>query len=74
MTKTEKTLAALEEVKNTLALTITPDVAAKVLGCDPASIRLQAAEDPVKLGFPVCRMGQTTLIPRTPFLRWLTGE
>lgn len=74
MTKEEKALAALDEVKQSRALVIFPEIVAKVISCDAASIRHQAAEDPAKLGFPVCRMGQTTVIPRTPFLRWLTGE
>lgn len=74
MTKEEKALAALDEVKNSRSLVIFPELVAKVLGCDAASIRHQAAEEPSKLGFPVCRVGQTTMIPRTPFIKWLTGE
>lgn len=74
MTKTERSLAALDEVKKSRDLVIVPETAARVLGCDAASIRHQAGEDPSKLGFPVCRMGKSTIIPRIPFLNWLTGE
>jgi hypothetical protein len=74
MTKAEKALEALEAIRKSNAVIITPSDAAVVLSCDPQSIRMQAAEDPSKLGFPVCRTGQTTMIPRIPFLRWVTGE
>lgn len=69
-----KKLSALEELKQSDAVMITPAEAAAVLGCDPHSIRVQAANDPSKLGFPVCRKGHITLIPRLPFLHWVTGD
>ena len=77
MTRSEKaadSLAALEELKQSKAVTISPNEAARVLACDPQSIREQVKKDPSSLGFPVCRMGTLTMIPRLPFLRWLTGE
>ena len=74
MTKQEKAIAALDAIRQSSAVIITPTEAGAVLGCDPQSIRMQAAEDPSKLGFPVCRTGQTTMIPRLPFLRFVTGE
>lgn len=65
---------AVEKIRSMTDTVITPAVAAEALGCKPDSIRAQAEEDPSMLGFPVCRMGRTTMIPRVPFLKWLTGE
>jgi len=65
---------ALEEIRSMPDVLITPDVAARVLGCNPQNIRLQAEKNPSLLGFPVCRIGNQTKIPRVPFLKWLTGE
>lgn len=67
-------MSALEEIRAMTDVLITPEVAAKVLGCNPHSIRLQAEKDPSALGFRVCRIGNKTKIPRLPFLQWLTGE
>lgn len=69
-----KAIEAVDSIRSMIDTVITPDLAAKALGCDPASIRLQAKENPALLGFPVCRTGTNTLIPRKPFLLWLTGE
>lgn len=69
-----KAIEAVSSIRAMIDTVITPDLAAKALGCDPASIRLQAKENPAMLGFPVCRTGSTTMIPRKPFLQWLTGE
>lgn len=43
---------------------ITPAIAAQVLGCDPAYIRVAARDAPEQLGFPVVRIGSRTKIPR----------
>lgn len=74
MKNPEQALAAVEAIKASSAPILSPDDVAKVLCCDAQSIRVQASKDPSMLGFPVCRMGQTTMIPRRPFLRWLLGE
>lgn len=74
MQNPQKALEAVAEIKASIETVISAEVAARALGCDPASIRLQAEKDPALLGFPVCRMGRTTMIPRRPFLQWLTGE
>lgn len=47
---------------------------APVLGCDPHSIRIQAREYPEQLGFPVVVIGNRTLIPRKPLLKFLGEE
>ena len=64
----------IDDIRAMTKLTITPQEAADVLGLDPQSIRKQAEVDPSMLGFNVCRVGCSTVIPRKPFLRWLTGE
>lgn len=69
-----KAIEAVTSIRAMIDTVITPDLAAKALGCDPASIRQQAKENPAMLGFSICRTGSTTLIPRKPFLQWLTGE
>lgn len=69
-----KAVEAVSAIRAMIDTVITPDLAAKALGCDPASIRHQAKENPAMLGFPICRTGSTTMIPRKPFLLWLTGE
>lgn len=74
MQNPQKAIDALAEIRSSIDTVISAEVAAKALGCDPASIRLQAEQNPALLGFPVCRMGRTTMIPRRPFLLWLTGE
>jgi len=63
----------LEEIKASDALFLTPCQVAPVLGCDPHIIRLQARNDPSKLGFPVTVIKSRTKIPRKQFLTWL-GE
>lgn len=47
------------------------DEVSQVLGCNPDSIRTQARQDPMALGFPVCIIGHTTKIPKDGFLFWM---
>ena len=68
---TDKQKAKLAEIKASEDLTITPEDAAMVLGVAPQSIRIQAQEDPKKLGFPVVQMGKRTMIVRGPFLAYM---
>lgn len=42
-----------------------------VLGANPATIRLQAAQCPERLGFPVIVMASRVKIPREPFIRFM---
>lgn len=63
----------LEEIRRADNPWLTPDEVAEVLKCHPQSIRHQAHDDPSKLGFPVCVIGNKTIIPRTSFLRFF-GE
>lgn len=43
---------------------------APIFSTDPQSIRVQAHEDPRKLGFPVVVIGTRVLIPREGFLAY----
>ena len=46
---------------------------APVLMVNPQSIRLQAAECPERLGFPVICIGSRVLIPREGFINFMKG-
>lgn len=63
----------LEDIKGMDCSTITPAVAASVLGCNPHSIRVAAHTEPQSLGFPVVVMQSRTRIPRIPFINFLEG-
>lgn len=64
----------LAEVKELSSETITPAVAARVLGCDPQWIRIVARQHPQRLGFPVVVLGSRVKIPRVGFIRFMEGE
>ena len=53
---------------------LSPADIAPVLGCNPYAINVAAKEDPARLGFPVCKIGNRVKIPRRAFLRWLGYE
>ena len=61
----------LEDVKAMDRETITPAIAAAVIGCDPNSIRITAHREPDSLGFPVIVVGSRTKIPRRAFIRFM---
>ena len=63
----------IEDLKQSSKDILTPDDVAPILGCDPNLIRRQAAEDPAKLGFNVCKMGHRVKIPRLAFISWYEG-
>lgn len=52
---------------------LTPAEVGAVLGCDPQSIRVQAATEPRRLGHPVTRVGSRTKIPRLAFIKFMEG-
>lgn len=63
---------ALEEIKRMDKPFITPQQAARVIGCDPMYIRLTAhGPNPKSLGFKTTVMGTRTRIPRIPFIRYV---
>ena len=53
---------------------ISVEEAARELHVNPQSIRNQAAKDVKAFGFPVVRIGQTTIIPKEAFYKYLRGE
>ena len=64
---------ALQTLKDSNDIWVTPQAVAPVLGCDPNVLRRQAQADQSKLGFSVSVIGTRVKIPLKPFLRWL-GE
>lgn len=64
----------LEEIKASDKIMLVPTDIAKVVGCSAYNITLQAREDPEKLGFNVCVVGTRTLIPRLPFIQFMTQQ
>ena len=61
----------LEEIRSSDKAVLTPADVAPVFGVNPQSIR---EADPYELGFPVSRIGTRTIIPRLPFLTFITGK
>jgi hypothetical protein len=64
----------LEELEEMEEEYIRPETAAKVIGCNPNKIRVEARDNPKNLQFPVVRMGRDTYIPRRAFIRFTKGE
>ena len=64
----------LDECKKSEALFITAEDAAEIIGCAAQAIRVQAQNDPGKLGFPVSVAGCRVRIPRIPFLAFWEGK
>lgn len=67
-------MTTIERIRDMPDATITAEMAAKVLRCDPHMIRVAARTKPELLGFPVIVMGSRTRIPRIPFLKYLNQE
>lgn len=63
----------LNDIKRMDREFLPPSIVARVVGCDPQSIRIQARENPDALGFPVSVQGTRTRIPRRAFVRWMEG-
>lgn len=62
-----QTLEDIEHIpKNMLA----PNDICEYLEADPQNIRLQAQQDPTKLGFPVSIVGSRVKIPKDAFIFW----
>lgn len=64
----------LDEIKASDKVMLVPTDIAPVIGCNPYNITLQARQDPDKLGFNVCVVGTRTLIPREPFIQFITQQ
>lgn len=66
-------MLTLNDIRKMDQETITPAVAAQVIGCDPNYIRVAARQAPHLLGFPIIRIGSRTKIPRMAFIRYMEG-
>ena len=67
-------MTAIDQIRAMPDTMITAEVAAKVLPFCAQSIRVAARTKPELLGFSVCVVGHTVMIPRKPFLDWLLGK
>lgn len=63
----------MPELKSSTALYVEAVDVAPVLKLNPQSIRDAAHTHPEMLGFPVCVVGNKTMIPRVPFIRFWEG-
>lgn len=63
------TLAELEAVPGEV---LTCAQIAEVLGANPATLHLQAMENPKLLGFPVIVARRRVKIPKQPFIKFMT--
>lgn len=64
----------LEDIEKMTDDTISCEVAASVIGCNPQLLRLQAREDREALGFPVIVVRKRVHIPRLAFLAVMRGD
>ena len=70
MSERKRTLADLREMEED---TITPAIAAEVIGCSGFTLGRMAHEEPEKLPCPCLCIGRNTYIPRTGFINWMDG-
>ena len=61
----------LKEIEESTKEVLTCQDVAPVLMCNPATLHMQAIEEPWRLGFPVIVMGRRVKIPRRPFLGYM---
>lgn len=66
-------MITLEALRAMNQETISPAIAARVLGCDPQWIRITARTDRAALGFPVVVLGHRVKIPRVAFIKFMEG-
>ena len=64
----------IEHIKQMRQDFITAADVAKAIGGDAQCIRVQARQDPGKLGFPVIVVGTRVKIPRLPFVAYVEGR
>ena len=63
----------LDEIKSSSKEVLTCKDVADVLACNPATLHMQAVEQPWRLGFPVIVMGSRVKIPRIAFINFMNG-
>ena len=65
----------ITEILNATADTLGPADIAPILGCDPQTLRLMAANDPEALApLQPIRLGKRVRFPRMRFLGWYFGQ
>ena len=64
----------IDDLKNSTRILVDAEDVAEILGVAAQSIRGQAHLDPRFLGFRVIVVGNRTMIPRKPFIEYITGE
>lgn len=63
----------LDSIKKMDKEMLSPTIVAKIIGCNPYYITLQARQNPALLGFPVHVHGNRTKIPRRAFIKFMEG-
>lgn len=61
----------IDDIKAMNKVVITPDEAARVIGCSAQYIRVAARQCPEQLKFPIFFIGRRVKIPRVPFINYL---
>jgi len=64
----------LQDLRNLPDDTITPAMAADVLGCTAFLLGRMCQEEPQRIPFPFICIGRKTIIPREGFIRWAEGR
>ena len=63
----------LKEIEESGKEVLTCAEVAPVLKCNPATLHMQAMEEPWRLGFPAIVMGRRVKNARRPFLSYVKG-
>lgn len=63
----------LKDIEAMTAEKLTPQQVADVIGANAQAIRIQARDNPERLGFPVIVVGHRVKIPRQAFLNFMRG-
>lgn len=64
----------LQDLRDMTEDTITPSIAADVLGCTGHYLGQMCHMEPEKIGFHFICMGNRTIIPRLAFISWMEGQ
>ena len=70
----ERMRYTLADVRDMTEDTITPAIAADVLGCTGHLLGRKCHEEPQDVQFPFICIGNKTIIPREGFIRWAEGR
>ena len=71
---TDKMKYTLADLRDMTDDTITPTIAADVLGCTGHLLGRMCHDEPGKVPFPFMCIGSKTIIPREGFVRWAEGQ